>query len=42
MRIAAIDLNIIRGRFSKIVTGELRDTETVIRSSEGDDWKSAI
>ncbi len=26
---------------SKLVTGELRDTETVMRSSEGSRWKSA-
>lgn len=24
------------------ITGELRDTETVMRSSEGGDWKSTI
>ena len=40
MRIAVMELNIIRGKPSKSVTGELRDTETIKRSSEGGDWKS--
>ena len=39
---AGAGLNIIREFFfSKGVTGEPRDTETVMRGSEGGGWKSA-
>ena len=41
MRNAVADLNIIRAFVSKSVTGEPRDTETVMRGSEGGGWKSA-
>ncbi len=43
MRTAETVLNIIRERaFHVEITGKLRDTETVMRSLEGGDWKSAI
>jgi len=43
MRNAEAGWNIIReiSFFSKSVTGEPRDTETVMRGSEGGGWKSA-
>jgi len=41
MRNAAADMDIIREELSKSVTGEPRDTETVMRGSEGGGWKSA-
>lgn len=32
----------MESRFDTEITGELRDTETVMRSSEGGGWKSAF